>query len=54
MQIRPERKSDEQAIQTLINESFATAEHADGNEAELVRALRAGSSFVPELTLILE
>ncbi|KHD45721.1 GNAT family N-acetyltransferase [Streptococcus hongkongensis] len=54
MKIRPENRVDYQKIHSLINESFATAEHADGNEAELVEALRAGTAYLPELTLVME
>ena len=38
----------------MIKEAFATAEYIDGNEQNLVAALRKGSSFIPELSLVAE
>lgn len=54
MLIREERVRDHQAVYELIAEAFATAEHADGNEQDLVTALRKGSAFIPALSLVAE
>lgn len=52
--IRQEMPADYQAIDQLIRDAFATAEHADGNEQDLVKAFRQGDSYIPELALVLE
>lgn len=54
IEIRQETKKDEAAVYDLIMEAFAAAEHADGNEQDLAAALRKGSSFIPELSLVAE
>lgn len=54
MNIRPESPSDYNKVYTLIKSSFQTAEHADGNEQDLVTALRLGSAYIPELSLVAE
>lgn len=54
MSIRQETKNDYEAVYDLVKEAFATAEHSDGNEQDLVVALRGGESFVPELSLVAE
>lgn len=54
MIIRQERETDYKEIYELIKEAFASAEHADGNEQDLVTALRKGSDFVPKLALVAE
>ncbi len=52
--IRQEEERDYRAVYNLIKEAFASAEHADGNEQELVEALRRRSSFIPQLALVAE
>lgn len=52
MEIRRERACDHQEVYKLIQASFSGAEHADGNEQDLVQALRKSSAFVPELSLV--
>ncbi len=52
--IRQEKPSDYKTSEQVIKLSFATAEHTDGNEHNLVANLRSGSSFVPELSLVAE
>ncbi len=54
MLIRQETVTDYEEVYELITEAFATAEHADGNEQDLVVALRKGKAFIPELSLVAE
>ena len=54
MVIRQEREQDYKEVYKLVTEAFAAADHADGNEQDLVEALRKGSSFIPELSLVAE
>jgi predicted N-acetyltransferase YhbS len=52
--VRQERKTDHDAVYAVIKTAFASAEHSDGNEQDLVTALRDSGSFVPELSLVAE
>ena len=52
MIIRQERPEDYEAVYQLIKEAFASAGHSDGNEQDLVVALRKSKSFIPELSLV--
>ena len=52
LEIRQETAQDHTVIYQLVKEAFASAEHCDGNEQDLVSALRASSAFVPELSLV--
>lgn len=54
MLIRQEQNKDYEEIYALIKAAFASAEHADGNEQDLVVALRKGNSYIPELSLVAE
>lgn len=54
MLIRQETVNDRKEVYELITEAFAAAEHADGNEQDLVAALRKGNAFIPELSLVAE
>ncbi len=54
MLIRQATPSDYDEIYNLITNAFMTAEHADGNEQDLVVALRKGEAFIPELSLVAE
>lgn len=54
MIIRQETCKDYEEVYKLITDAFATAEHCDGNEQDLVVALRKGDGFVPELSLVAE
>lgn len=52
--IRQEEPRDYPQVYELVKEAFASAEHSDGNEQDLVEALRRGAAFVPELSLVAE
>ncbi len=54
MIIRQETKKDFSEIYELVAEAFAQAQHSDGNEQDLVEALRKGAAYVPELSLVAE
>lgn len=54
MRIRKERPEDYHTIDTVIRDAFACAEHADGNEQDLVIALRKSENYIPELSLVAE
>lgn len=49
MILRPETATDAPAISALVTAAFATAAHADGNEAEIVEALRAADALLLSL-----
>ncbi|MBU5668620.1 hypothetical protein KQI68_02070 [Peptoniphilus sp. MSJ-1] len=53
MKIRREEEKDYKEIDKVVEEAFNSAEHADGNEKDLVIALRNGISYIPELALVL-
>lgn len=52
MIIRKEMEKDYTEVYNLVKTAFAQAEHSDGNEHNLVDALRKGSAFIPELSLV--
>lgn len=54
MLIRQETEKDYRQVYKLIKTAFASAEHSDGNEQDLVSALRKGAAFVPQLSLVAE
>lgn len=54
MLIRQETKQDHNQVYQLVKEAFATAARRDGNEQDLVAALRNSDAFVPELSLVAE
>ena len=54
MLLRQETPADYEAVYWLIAEAFATAEHTDGNEQDLVMALRKSAAFIPELSIVAE
>ncbi|MGL4362628.1 MAG: GNAT family N-acetyltransferase [Cellulosilyticaceae bacterium] len=54
MNIRQEQVEDYKKVYEVISTAFASAEHADGNEQDLVNSLREGKAFVPELSLVAE
>lgn len=52
MEIRQEQPADYDAVYQVVKEAFAHAEHSDGNEQDLVSALRKSEAFIPELSLV--
>jgi predicted N-acetyltransferase YhbS len=52
--IRQEQTDDYKLVYDLIVEAFETAEHKDGNEQDLVVALRKSAAFLPSLSLVAE
>lgn len=54
MNIRTEEPKDFQKIDEVIRSAFAKAEHTDGNEHNLVKALRKGEAYIPDLALVAE
>ena len=54
MIIRQETQKDYETVGEVVKSAFESAEHSDGNELELVRALRKSQAFIPELSLVAE
>lgn len=54
MLIRKECAADYKTVYHLIKNAFERAEHRDGNEQDLVSALRGSAAFIPELSLVAE
>ena len=52
--IRRENVNDYKEVYHVIKTAFETAEHSDGNEQDLVEALRKSSAFIPQLSLVAE
>ena len=52
MFIRKEETKDYETVYSVVKRAFDSAEHADGNEHDLVNALRLGEAFIPELSLV--
>lgn len=50
--IRKENVNDYTEVYNVIKTAFETAEHSDGNEQDLVVALRKSNNFIPELSLV--
>lgn len=48
--IRQERAEDYDEVYHIVKEAFEGAVHSDGNEQDLVAALRKSRSFIPELS----
>lgn len=54
MIIRQEQKSDSEKVYQVVQKAFEKAERCDGNEQDLVAALRKSEAYVPELSLVAE
>ncbi len=54
MYIRKETTADYSAVYLVVKRAFERAEHTDGNEQDLVNALRKSEAFIPELSLVAE
>ena len=52
IEIRQESQKDHEEVYMAVKTAFETAEHSDGNEHDLVVALRNSDSFIPELSLV--
>lgn len=52
LEIRQESKNDYNEVYNVVKIAFETAEHSDGNEHDLVKALRNSNNFIPELSLV--
>lgn len=52
LEIRKETKNDYDKVYDVIKTAFETAEHSDGNEHDLVVALRKSDNFIPDLSLV--
>lgn len=52
IEIRQENINDYKEVYNVVKTAFETAEHSDGNEQNLVVALRDSKSFIPELSLV--
>ena len=52
IEIRQENQKDYEEVYMIVKTAFETAEHSDGNEQDLVVALRNSDSFIPELSLV--
>ena len=52
LEIRQETKKDYEEVYNVVKTAFETAEHSDGNEQDLVVALRNSNNFIPQLSLV--
>ncbi len=52
--IRKENRTDYNKVYDLVKAAFASAEHADGTEQDLVNRLRKSTNFIPNLSLVAE
>lgn len=52
LEIRQETKKDYAEVYNVVKTAFETAEHSDGNEQDLVVALRNSNNFIPQLSLV--
>ena len=54
MLIRKEEPRDYEIVYSVVKNAFDHAEHSDGNEQDLVNALRKGDAFIADLSLVAE
>ena len=52
LEIKQETQKDYNEVYNVIKTAFASAEHSDGNEQDLVVALRKSKNFIPKLSLV--
>ena len=52
LELRKENVNDYEEVYNVIKTAFEKAEHSDGNEQDIVVALRKSNSFIPELSLV--
>lgn len=52
LEIRKEKENDYSQVYNVIKTAFELAEQSDGNEQDLVNALRKSNAFIPELSLV--
>lgn len=52
LEIRQENAGDYSRVYEIVKTAFEAAEHCDGNEQDLVTALRSSASFIPQLALV--
>ena len=52
VEIRQESPKDYEEVYMVVKTAFEMAEHSDGNEQDLVVALRNSDSFIPKLSLV--
>lgn len=52
VEIRQESQKDYEEVYMVVKTAFEMAEHSDGNEQDLVVALRNSDSFIPKLSLV--
>ena len=52
IEIRQENKEDYKKVYNVVKTAFASAEHSDGNEQDLVVSLKKSKNFIPELSLV--
>lgn len=49
---RQETKKDYEEVYRVVKTAFETAEYSDGNEQDLIVALRNSNHFIPQLSLV--
>lgn len=52
IKIRPERPEDYQQVRELVRDTFALAEHSDGDEHNLIERIRLSPDYIPDLSLV--
>ena len=52
MTIRQETEKDHAQVYEVVKAAFASADHSDGTEQDLVVRLRDSDAFIPELSLV--